>query len=196
MRWSLLAVLFLVATSATASEDLVAPTPAIIITTGGATANVDLPGEANLRDASAILRQAQDNIDHVEDGDVSLSEATRDPAETPDTGSSSVFWLFALIVGSVVRPITDAGVSRIRWMDDKLAAAVNTAVVIGLAVLIWILFHDKYQGLPQDLVSWVIAAFSAAGAGAASSSVVKSRGGTGAGGTAYLPKSGSGTVAP
>lgn len=135
---------------------------------------VPAPPDATAAEVKAVAEQSAENLEAVADGEVSLAEATRDPTSgAPDPGSGGEFWLIAIVFGSVIRPITDTIVGRIRGLDDKLAGAINTAALLVTYLGAWALLHGSNPSLPQSAVSWAIAGFAAAGLGSATTGGIR-----------------------
>lgn len=185
MRLALAALFALLACLAVAQEPTptpvaaptsFAPAPAVINLGGAPAAIVPAPPDASPAEVTAVARQSAENLEAVAAGEVSLAAATRDPTSgAPDPGDGSLFWVLALVFGSVVRPVTDAVVGRIKGLDDKLAGAINAAALLVTYIGAWALFHGSNPALPQDVMSWVIAGFAAAGLGSATTSGLRSR---------------------
>lgn len=147
-----------------------APAPTLVTVNGAPAVVVPAPSEASPAEVQAVGERSAETLEDVASGDVTIAEATRDPVDAPDPGAGSLFWVLALVFGSVVRPITDAVISRLPRVDDKLAGAINTAALIAMYVGAWSMLAGSNPGLPQDAVSWVIAGFAAAGLGSATNS--------------------------
>lgn len=150
--------------------------PSVTEFNGAPVAIVPAPPEASTAEVAAVAAQSAENLEAVASGEVSLAAATRDPTSgAPDPGDGGLFWLLSIVFGSVIKPLTDAAVEKLSGVDNRLSGAINTAVVLVTYVGAWALLHDGNPGLPQDVFSWAIAGFAAAGMGAATSSAWRSR---------------------
>jgi hypothetical protein len=148
---------------------------------GSPLAVVPAPAEVTVAEAKAVADQSAVSLEAVGSGEITLAEATRDPTSgAPDPGEGGLFWLLAIVFGSVVKPATDALVDRIKGLDNRLSSAIHTGVLLATYLGAWALFHGSNPSLPQDAVSWAIAGFAAAGVGSAMTSVGRSRAGNGA----------------
>jgi hypothetical protein len=135
---------------------------------------VRIPEGVSLGEATAVVQQAQDNMQHVANDEVNLPEATRDVEETVDLGGHLLFVVIGMLVGSVFRPITDLIVTRSK-LDNRLTGAINVLVLVVVYVGAWALCHDAFPELPQQPLGWVVMALGASGVGAGTQSYVRSR---------------------
>jgi len=135
---------------------------------------VPAPPDVTAAEVKAVAEQSAENLEAVASNEIGIAEATRDPTSgAPDPGSGSTFWLIAMFFGSVVRPITDNVVGRIKSIDDKLSGSVNTVALIVTYVAAWALFHSSNPSLPQDALAWIIAGLAAAGLGSATTGGIR-----------------------
>lgn len=154
--------------------------PSVTEVNGAPVAIVPAPAEASNAEVAAVAAQSAENLEAVAAGEVTLAEATRDPTSSaPDPGADVVFWVIAIVVGSVIRPITDIFVDKLAAVDNRLRSPVSLAVVLATYTGAWALLHTSNPSLPQSWVSWVIAGLAAAGFGGATNAVRRSMGGEG-----------------
>ena len=155
--------------AAGAAEEV--PAPTVVTMDGAPAAVVPAPSDATVEEVRAVAEQSAENLKAVASGEVSLAAATRDPTSgAPDTGEGGLFWVLSLIVGLVIRPITDKVLRAIPWVDDDLAGPIYLGLLLVVYSVAWAALHAPNPALPQDWTAWMLAAFSAAGMGTASSS--------------------------
>lgn len=153
--------------------------PSVTEVNGAPVAIVPAPPEASRAEVAAVAAQSAENLEAVASGEVTLAEATRDPTSSaPDPGADVVFWVIAIIVGSVIRPITDIAVDRLAAVDNRLRSPVSLAVVLAAYTGAWSLLHAGNPSLPQSWVSWAIAGLAASGFGSATNAVRRSMSGS------------------
>lgn len=156
-----------------------APEATVEVAAESATESVEVRIDAPLSapDVEALAESAADSAEAVSSGDSTIAEATRDPADAPDPGAGSMFWILSLVFGGAIRPVVNVLVDKVAAVDPRLSGALNTTVVIAFYLGAWALLAKSNPGLPQDGISWVIAGFAATGVGSAVSSGVRTMAG-------------------
>ena len=105
--------------------------------------------------AEAIQEHADDTLEQVKSGEVSLAEATRDPASAPDPGSSAVQWFLAIVVGRLFLPIVKFVVQRMPQVENAIAPQINGVVVLLLYLGVgWGWASHVDPSLPQSWLTW------------------------------------------
>lgn len=154
----------------------VAVVPSVVEVEGQSVAVVPAPKGASEAQTEAVAEQAAENLEAVASGEVTLAEATRDPTSgAPDPGGGGLFWILAIVMGSIVRPVTDVVVERMKAVDNRLSAAIHSGTVLALYLGAWAIFASSNPALPQDPTSWLIAGFAAVGVGSASTSLLRTQ---------------------
>ena len=95
-----------------------------------------------------------------------------------DPGADVVFWVIAIVIGSIIRPISDIFVDKLAAVDNRLRSPVSLAVVLVTYTGAWSLLHASNPSLPQSWVSWAIAGLAASGFGSATNAVRRSMSGS------------------
>ena len=153
--------------------------PSVTEVNGAPVAIVPAPPEASPAEVAAVAAQSAENLEAVASGEVTLAEATRDPTSSaPDPGADVVFWVIAIVVGSIIRPISDIFVDKLAAIDNRLRSPVSLAVVLLTYTGAWSLLHSSNPSLPQSWVSWAIAGLAASGFGSATNAVRRSMSGS------------------
>lgn len=120
---------------------------------------VPVPDQATEEEARAVGVSSAETLQQVASGEVTVEEATRDKAESPDGGSGQAFWMVVPFIGGLLRRVvSDPLVQRMRWIPNDAQGAAHALLMVALATAAWALLVPHFPGLPADWLSWFNAA--------------------------------------
>lgn len=131
---------------------------------------IPVPADVTAVEARAVEVRQTDTLKHLGDNEVTIDEATRDPAQSPDPGSGSTFWIVGIVAGAITRPAINFAVARWPAMPDDFAGVLHFILLLVVYLGAWAVLHRSNGNLPQDWESWVGAAIGATGGGTVVSS--------------------------
>lgn len=162
---TLLALLLIVAIALFAgdADGVPIPAPTLVMVNGAQAAIVPAPPSASTAEVRAVAAQSAENLRNVATGEITVEQATRDPAKSPDAGSGYVFFVVGIVAAAALKFATDLMVLRAPGMPDSGITFVGMVIVAGISLGAWALLRGEFPDLPQSWIMWVGTGITGAG---------------------------------